>query len=197
MADAQKSTECAVRGVVPRYELLRGVALRYAVMALSHLTHRTHFISLRSFKGTLLKDYESDYTLHLIYFSPLKGKPLKSGDTEPCQEILTSNSQLQMKGTWLGSHLQQCPSALLWILLMVARACDNSLSHHHFPGFSNCSSAVMSLGSSLWVAGALDELHAVICRGWIFGTLLWGLLCQLSSRKGTIMKGHTTCPSLF
>lgn len=190
MAYAQKSTG-VLSGVVPRYELLRGMALRYAV------THRTHFISLSSFKGTLLADYKSDYTSHLTCFSPLKEKPFKSGDTEPCQGILTSISQLQMKWAWLGSHLQQCPSALLWILLVVARAHGNSLSHHHFPEFSDWSSAVVPLGSSLWVAGALDELHAVIFRGWIFGTLLWGLLCQLRSKKGSVMKGHIACLSLF
>lgn len=104
----------------PRHELLRGVALRYAVMTLSNPMHRTHFISLSSFKGTLLTDYKSEYILHLTYFSPLKEKPLKSRDTEPCQGILTSISQLQMKGPWLGSHIQQCPSALVWILLIVA-----------------------------------------------------------------------------
>lgn len=182
---------CAVRGVVLRYELIRGVALRCAVMALSHPTHRTHFISLSSFKDALLTDYKSDYTLHLIYFSPLKEKPLKSGDTEPCQGILTSISQLQMKGAQLGSHLQQCPSALLWILLIVARARGNFLSHHHFPEFSDGSPAVMSLGSSLWVAGPLDELHAAICRGWIFGTLLWGLLCQLRRKKKEAKRGRS------
>lgn len=124
MAYAQKSTSMLSEVWCPGMNTCKksswGVALRYAVTALTHPTHRTHFISLSSFKGTLLTGYKSDYTLHLTYFSPLKEKPLKSGDTEPCQGILTSINQLQMKGARLGSHLQQCPSALLWILLMVA-----------------------------------------------------------------------------